>query len=87
MGVGYGTAELLAVGVGRHSSGDFSHSLSIANGSLCEVETQLGIAKKLGFINDEIYNFFDWQDIRVRGKIALFLEICSFQRMTIELTS
>jgi len=47
----------IAEGFGRNSNGDFSHFLSIANGSLCEVETQLEIAKNLGFINDEAYNF------------------------------
>lgn len=47
----------VAEGFGRHSSGDFSHFLSIANGSLCEVETQLGIAKNLCFIDEKAYNF------------------------------
>lgn len=70
----------IAEGFGRHSNGDFSHFLSIANGSLCEVETQLGIAKNLGFINDESYNFMlaktlecgktlrsFWKSVRSRG--------------------
>lgn len=47
----------IAEGFGRQSNGDFSHFLSIANGSLCEVETQLGIARNLGFINEESYKF------------------------------
>ena len=46
----------IAEGFGRNSNGDFSHFLGIANGSLCEVETQLHIAKNLCFINDEAYN-------------------------------
>ena len=69
----------IAEGFGRISNGDFSHFLSIANGSLCEIETQLGIAKNLGFIDDEAYNFIQgktleggktlhsfWKSVRMR---------------------
>lgn len=45
----------IAEGFGRNSNGDFSHFLSMANGSLCEVETQLLIAKNLGFITQDAY--------------------------------
>lgn len=47
----------IAEGFGRNSNGDFSHFLGIANGCLCEIETQLVIAKNLGFIDYEAYNF------------------------------
>lgn len=47
----------IAEGFGRNSNGDFAHFLAIANGSLCEVETQLIIAKSLGFVNEESYNY------------------------------
>ena len=42
----------IAVGQGRRTTGDFLHFLSIARGSLQEVETQILIAERLGFINE-----------------------------------
>ncbi len=41
----------IAEGQGRSSRKAFLHHLSIANGSLCEVETQLVIAQRLGYID------------------------------------
>lgn len=43
----------IAEGYGRNTDKSFSHFLDIARGSLLEVETQLIIAKELGFIVDE----------------------------------
>ncbi len=40
----------IAEGQGRVGSRELSHHLSIANGSLCEVETLLLIAQRLGHI-------------------------------------
>lgn len=70
----------ISEGFGRNSNGDFSHFLGFANGSLCEVETQLGIAQNLGFINEEAYNFMMaktlecgktlrafWKSVRAKG--------------------
>lgn len=42
----------IAEGQGRRTTRDFLHFLSIAQGSLCEVETQLLIAHRLGFLAD-----------------------------------
>ncbi len=36
-------------GAGRTGTAEFRHHLSIAHGSLCELETQLVIAERLGF--------------------------------------
>ncbi|MBS1486122.1 MAG: four helix bundle protein [Bacteroidetes bacterium] len=45
----------IAEGAGRKYDREFSHFLSIAYGSLCELETQLLISVNLGFVsNDEI---------------------------------
>ena len=44
----------IAEGYGRDSAKEFSRYLSIANGSLCEVETQLEIAFAQGYITLEL---------------------------------
>jgi four helix bundle protein len=41
----------IAEGQGRHSDGDFSRHLSIAHGSLCELETQLPLGGRLGYLD------------------------------------
>jgi len=47
----------IAEGYGRNTDKSFSHFIDISRGSLCELETQLIIAKELGFIvNYELYN-------------------------------
>ena len=42
----------IAEGFGRATNKDFAHFLSQARGSLFEVETQLLLAKDLGFVDD-----------------------------------
>lgn len=44
----------IAEGAGRNSDKEFLHFLSIANGSSYELETQLLLAERLGFISVEI---------------------------------
>jgi len=46
----------IAEGSGRNSDKDFSRFLDISLGSLFELETQIIIAHKLSFINDEKFN-------------------------------
>ena len=43
----------IAEGQGRLSTGEFRQFLGIARGSNCELQTQLEIARKLGFGNTE----------------------------------
>ena len=43
----------IAEGYGRQSTQNYIQFIKIARGSLCELETQLLVAKKLDFINDE----------------------------------
>jgi four helix bundle protein len=43
----------IAEGHGRHHLGDYLHHLSVANGSLKELETHLLIAKRLAFLKGQ----------------------------------
>ena len=43
----------IAEGYGRQSTQSYIQFIKIARGSLCELETQLLVAKKLDFISDE----------------------------------
>jgi four helix bundle protein len=44
----------IAEGYGRNSEKSFSHFLDISRGSLFEIETQLIIAKELGYVTNEL---------------------------------
>jgi four helix bundle protein len=44
-------ASNIAEGSGRATNKDFAHFLSIANGSACELETQLIISHRVGFLD------------------------------------
>ena len=45
----------IAEGAGRNTRRDFNNFLSIANGSLCETETLLMMARDLRYINEKCY--------------------------------
>jgi len=49
----------IAEGQARHTKSEFKHFLATARGSLMEVETQLLIASKLGYISSQ-----DWTRFR-----------------------
>ena len=49
-------ASNIAEGSARPTNVDFAHFLDFSLGSAFEVETQLNIAKNVGYITDEIYN-------------------------------
>lgn len=66
----------IAEGSSRESEKDFSHFLEIAIGSAFEIETQLLIAKNLGYINNEQYNaLVDKLSITERQIHSLILKI------------
>ncbi|MGB4773853.1 MAG: four helix bundle protein [Daejeonella sp.] len=46
----------IAEGAGRNTKGEFKQFLAIANGSSYELQTQLVIAEKLGFVTGELCN-------------------------------
>ena len=49
-------ASNIAEGASRPSDNDFAHFLDFSLGSAFEVETQLIIAKNIGYINADTYN-------------------------------
>jgi four helix bundle protein len=53
----------IAEGAARQTSKEFIHYLYISLGSLSEAETQLLIAKRLGYISDDVI-FSDLESIR-----------------------
>lgn len=72
-------ASNIAEGAGRGTKGDFKRFLRYSKGSACEVETQLILAEKLGFIptkmSDElldslniIKNMFHKLDVSIQDK-------------------
>ncbi|MBL7834392.1 MAG: four helix bundle protein [Cyclobacteriaceae bacterium] len=50
---GVSIASNIAEGAGRNSKKDFKNFLSISNGSICELETQLIIANRIEFLDKE----------------------------------
>jgi four helix bundle protein len=59
----------LAEGHGRTGSREFAHHVSIAYGSLCELETQVLIAEQLGYANTDTSERLTTQMMEVRRLI------------------
>jgi|SRR3954447_19325236 four helix bundle protein len=53
---GVSIASNLAEGHGRNSTKEFHYFIGLSRGSLSEVETQLEIAKNLGYLEPEVAN-------------------------------
>lgn len=58
----------IAEGKGRFSKREFVQFLATARGSLCEMQTQLEIARNLGYLETEQFNHLDEQSREV-GRI------------------
>ncbi|MEM6699264.1 MAG: four helix bundle protein [Bacteroidota bacterium] len=43
----------IAEGAGRNTNGEFNHFIGISNGSGCELQTQIILANRLGFISEQ----------------------------------
>ena len=43
-------------GCARHTESDFLHFLDMAYGSACELEYQISLSYRLGYLNEESYN-------------------------------
>lgn len=59
----------IAEGAGRQSKKEFAQFLSIAYASCCEAETQLIIAQRLKYINDERINLLTGQSQSIQKMI------------------
>lgn len=60
----------IAEGSARPSDNDFAHFLDIALGSAYEVETQMQIAKNIGYIDDEHYSLLLGEIINIEKQIS-----------------
>lgn len=49
-------ASNIAEGHGRRRPAEYVHFIDIANGSLCEVVTQLEVCRRIGLVDDEANN-------------------------------
>ncbi len=65
-------ASNIAEGAGRNSAIDFKRFLSIANGSLFEVDTQLEICLRLGLIDHELHSKFSHRIANIGNMIFKF---------------
>ncbi|MGA9642168.1 MAG: four helix bundle protein [Terriglobales bacterium] len=72
-------ASNIAEGQGRLTRGEFRHFLGQARGSLLEAETQLAIARDLGFLEQNAFASLDEESYRVLGLLDRLLS--SLQRM------
>ena len=49
-------ASNIAEGHGRNTTGEYIHFVGISKGSFCELETQLTISRRIGFLTEETLN-------------------------------
>ena len=54
----------IAEGAGRNSTAEFKRFLYIANGSICELETQLILVQELGYLRDLMGAMQELQTVR-----------------------
>ena len=63
----------VAEGAAKPSDADFARFLDTALGSAYEVETQLTIAKNIGYISDELYNHLISIDNEIEQQLGGFI--------------
>lgn len=61
-------ASNIAEGSGRGTTSDYARFLRMARGSIFEVETQMCIARELGFVGDEVFEPVD-ELLRDTGRV------------------
>jgi four helix bundle protein len=70
----------IAEGQGRITRGEFRQLLGHARGSLLELETQLAIARDLGYLDERSYVEIDTQTYAVLGLLNRLLQSISGQK-------
>lgn len=63
----------ISEGYGRNSKNDFNRFLNISMGSLFEVQTQIEIAKNLGFINEQKFDKMFEQSREIERMMSSFI--------------
>jgi four helix bundle protein len=56
-------------GAGRSSDKEFNHFLSISLGSIVEVDTQLLISMRLGYLNSDDYHMLELELTNIRKMV------------------
>ena len=67
-------ASNIAEGSSRPSDVDFAHFLDISLGSAYEVETQLLIAKNIGYLDEETHNYLYQLVIGIERQLCGFIK-------------
>ena len=63
----------IAEGAARPSDADFAHFLDTSLGSAYEVETQLTIARNVGYINNELYQTLLKELVAIEKQLTAFI--------------
>ncbi|NLY00513.1 MAG: four helix bundle protein [Rhodopirellula sp.] len=64
----------IAEGFGRHSTVDYIRFLTIANGSLYELQTQVEIALNLGYMESKIYDTLHEQTREIERMMSSLIQ-------------
>jgi four helix bundle protein len=67
-------ASNIAEGYGRGTRGEYKQFLGIARGSICEVQTQLTIARELGYGNSRLHDDAEGLSIQVSKMLHAILD-------------
>jgi four helix bundle protein len=60
----------IAEGAARQTKKEFTNYLHIAQGSLSELDTQVELARRLGFLDDENWKILDQRMVRIDKTIS-----------------
>jgi len=63
-------SEAIAEGAARQTKKEFTNYLHIAQGSLSELDTQIELARRLGFLDDESWRILDQRMVRIDKLIS-----------------
>lgn len=63
-------ASNIAEGSARPTDVDFAHFLDMALGSASEVETQLLIAKNIGYVSDDVYTNLQSDNMEIQRQLS-----------------